>query len=167
MFVCTGPNVNTLTFPYSMLSLVPFSCFLVLAGNGIATSSRVDLSLLSEVLEVVKLAVDQSPVARKTYEMCESFYRIVDRIVPANLNQPSALLFPPSRQEDRSAGGMDPHTVSASDAFDAPLLSDLPMLQQDWDNFMTEFDFGMDGVGFGALASDMEPFIVGSGTYGA
>jgi hypothetical protein len=167
MFVCTWPNVNTLTFHYSMLSLVPFSCFLVLAGNGIATSSRVDLSLLSEVLEVVKLAVDQSPVAWKTYEMCESFYRIVDRIVPANLNEPPELSFIPSCQEARSAGGSHPQPESASDAFDATLLSDLPMLQQDWDNFMTEFDFGMDGVDFGALASDMEPFIVGSGTYGA
>lgn len=145
-------GVLTLT---RLFSLVPFACFVVLAGNTVASSSIEDLALLSAVVQAIEPIAASSPSGRKLYDVCQSFYQFASFSVARQTATLSAAQYP---------------TASATQVFDQPAergfsgqLDDAEassyehiMAPQDWDTVMSEFELG---IGAGAMASFVEPYI--------
>jgi hypothetical protein len=127
----------------------------VLAGNTVASSSTEDLALLSAAVSAIEPIAASSPSGRKLYDVCRSFYQYAS--------------FSVARQTAVSTAPPHP-TVSATQVFDRPAeggfsvqldITEAPsyehiMAPQDWDTVMNEFELG---IGAGAMASFVEPYI--------
>ncbi|KAK4496427.1 hypothetical protein PRZ48_012407 [Zasmidium cellare] len=124
--------------------IVPFVSFIVIVGNAIATSSTEDLALISSVVSIIKPAVEHTPATQKLYNVCEKFHQIADLIISQQLQSKH----PPAKSA----------AFSTSDG-------DLPMTDQDWDKFFQGFDMEVGGIGAGAMATFVEPYIVSASAW--
>ena len=138
-----------------LFSLVPFACFVVLAGNTVASSSSEDLPLLSATVSAIEPIAASSPSERKLYDVCRWFYQFASFSVAW---QTAVSRAPPCP------------TASATRVFDHPAEVDFPvqldnteappseqiLAPQDWDTVMSEFELG---IGAGAMASFVEPYM--------
>lgn len=154
-----------LTLRHSILSLVPFVSFTVLAGNAIATSSSADLALLSSILAIMVPVADGAPNIRKIHDACERFERVTSLIVS---NTSQSTMNHKGYQEPVSHDGLplngstegpsmadDTHGIHIDYAF--------PMAQQDWDSAMTGFESELGEWDSRALTSTIEPYIANTG----
>ncbi|KUJ07500.1 uncharacterized protein LY89DRAFT_789597 [Mollisia scopiformis] len=132
-----------------LFSLVPFACFVVLAGNTIATSSTEDLALLSAAVTAIEPIATSSPSGRKIHEICKSFYQAATFSVARQATIPRVPPFP-------ATGTPFNHPVSELLDVSESQLYDHIMAPQDWDAVMAEFELG---IGVGAMASFMEPYM--------
>ncbi|KAK1674077.1 hypothetical protein BDP55DRAFT_187823 [Colletotrichum godetiae] len=135
-----------------MFSLVPFACFVVLAGNTVATASEEDLTLLCSAISAIEPTSDSSPSAKKLYDVCKTFYELAS--------------FSVKRKDSIGMRLQQVEQVYGQQALeDIPPLPEVNlaapsydhiMAPQDWEAVMDEFDLG---TGAGALASFVEPYI--------
>ncbi|KAH8423795.1 fungal specific transcription factor domain-containing protein [Aspergillus melleus] len=138
-----------------LFSLVPFACFIVLAGNTIACSSTEDLALLSAAVRAIKPMAASSPTGRKLYDVCRSFYQVASFSVTRHAAMSAAPASAPvavTQVYEHLPVGNFSETLDNSAA---PLYEHI-MAPQDWDTVMGEFDLG---IGAGAMASFVEPYI--------
>ncbi|RYP15342.1 hypothetical protein DL765_005776 [Monosporascus sp. GIB2] len=144
-----------------ILSLVPFASFIVLAGNAIATSSGVDLALLSSVVSILAPIAADYPTVRKVHDACERFHRIASLVV----SRTSRYL--PNReeyQEQASSTDLAPNDSTDglgtfNSAHPNPLDYGFPMAQQDWDSVMVGFESELGNYDPRALTYIIEPYI--------
>ncbi|RYP71474.1 hypothetical protein DL770_008122 [Monosporascus sp. CRB-9-2] len=141
-----------------VLSLVPFASFIVLAGNAIATTSSVDLSLLSSVVSILAPIAADYPTVRKVHDACERFRRIASLIVSSTSgNWPNRKEY----QGQASSNGLPPN--DSADTFNSAHSNSLeygfPMAQQDWDSTMVGFESELGNYDPRALTHIIEPYI--------
>ncbi|KAH8808824.1 hypothetical protein F5884DRAFT_382762 [Xylogone sp. PMI_703] len=137
-----------------LFSLVPFACFVVLAGNVVTSSSTDDLGLLSAAVSAVESIAGSSPSGKKLYDVCKSFYQLASLSVSRKTVVSSAPPGPiiPNQIFDQPAQWN--FSVSLGNPGAPP--HDHIMASQDWDALMNEFDLE---IGAGAMASFVEPYI--------
>ncbi|KAI9044372.1 fungal specific transcription factor domain-containing protein [Aspergillus affinis] len=138
-----------------LFSLVPFTCFVVLAGNTIACLSPEDLALLSATVRAIEPMATSSPSGKKLFDVCRSFYQVASFSVT---RQAAISAAPASAPVAVTQVFGNPPVGSFSEPLDssaAPLYEHI-MAPQDWDTVMGEFDLG---IGAGAMASFVEPYI--------
>ncbi|KAE8441043.1 hypothetical protein EG329_006080 [Mollisiaceae sp. DMI_Dod_QoI] len=138
-----------------LFSLVPFACFVVLAGNTIASSSTEDLELLSGAISAIGPIAASSPSGRKLYDVCRSFYEAASFSVA---RQTAASRAPP--HPNVSATQVFDHLGETSfsaqlDSTEAPSYEHI-MAPHDWDTIMNEFELGIEA---GEMASFVEPYM--------
>ncbi|KXH55706.1 hypothetical protein CSAL01_07655 [Colletotrichum salicis] len=117
-----------------MFSLVPFACFVVLAGNTVATASAEDLTRLCSAVSAIEPTSNSSPSGKKLYDVCKRLQQVEQVYGKRTLEDTLPL----------------PEVNLASPAYDHI------MAPQYWEAVMDEFDLG---TGAGALASFVEPYI--------
>jgi hypothetical protein len=149
----------------SILSLVPFVSFIVLAGNAIATSSSADLTLLSAVVSVLGPPAPNSPIIQKIHDACERFSRIAHLVVsnsseaPLNCRKAQGILGNGdllSNQSPDARGVINSEHLSSTD-------HGFPMAQQDWDNFMIGFEAELENYDPRSLTNIIEPYMTQGG----
>lgn len=123
------------------MCIVPFVSFIVIVGNAIAMSSAKDLALLSQVVSIIKPAVEHTPATQKLYNVCQKFYQIADLIVSQQ-----------SQVVHQTTLGMGAGGLAG--------MNDLPMSEQAWDTVMQGFDLELDGMDAGAMATFVEPYMM-------
>lgn len=154
--------VPRLTTRPSILSLVPFVSFVVLAGDAIATSSSADLALLSSAVSIMAPAT-AFPTAQKMHDACERFGRVARTIVESASqglghrrdchSSPGAL--PPAAPVDQWGLQSDTPAISAEYGY--------PMAQHDWDSIMIGFEAELGGYDSRTLTNIIEPYIANTG----
>jgi hypothetical protein len=136
-------------------SLVPFACYVVLAGNTVASLSTDDLELLASALSAIEPISTSSKSGQKLYHICKSFYQVAS----FSIARQAAVSEAPAH--------VAPHVVKSPneptegsfseqlEKIETPIYEHV-MLPQDWDAVMNDFDVG---VGVGAMASFIEPYL--------
>ena len=143
-----------------LFSLVPFACFVVLAGNTVASSSTEDLAILSAAVSAIEPLAASSPSGRKLYDVCNSFYQFANFSVTRQQTAVERDLPPPPHPKTNTSQVFDDHLAEGGfsvriDNTEAPSHERI-MAPQDWDTVMNEFEMGIDG---GAMASFLEPYM--------
>jgi hypothetical protein len=143
----------------SLFSLVPFACFVVLAGNTVASASTEDLSLLHAALAAIEPIAAGSASGKKIVDVCRALCGVAG--CAAARPRRGLPTGPPlgglARQGSAPREGQPADAALAGPAGDGAGQShEHPMAPQDWDAIMGEFELG---TGAGALASLVEPYI--------
>ncbi|RYO79221.1 hypothetical protein DL762_008269 [Monosporascus cannonballus] len=144
-----------------ILSLVPFASFIVLAGNAIATSSGVDLALLSSVVSILAPIAADCPTVRKVHDACERFHRIASLVVSRTSRYSPN---PEEYQEQAFSNGLPPNdSADGLGTFNSAHPNSLdygfPMAQQDRDSVMVGFESELGNYDPRALTHIIEPYI--------
>ncbi|KAK1621967.1 hypothetical protein BDP81DRAFT_169769 [Colletotrichum phormii] len=142
----------TMLLNIRMFSLVPFACFVVLAGNTVATASEEDLTLLCSAISAIEPTSDSSLSAKKLYDVCKTFYELAS----FSVKQKDSIGKRLQRVEQVCGQRALEDTLPLPEVNLAAPSYDHIMAPQDWDAVMYEFDLG---TGAGALASFVEPYI--------
>ncbi|KAH9898792.1 hypothetical protein F4778DRAFT_771795 [Xylariomycetidae sp. FL2044] len=148
-------------FLNTVLTLVPFVSFIVLAGNAIATSSSADLALLSSVISILESPqVGEYPTIRKIRDACGSFGRITSIIVSSANEQGSRDPAAAYQQIPSNSLHLDASTNGSHSAADYtdPMGHGFPMGHQDWDNVMLGFESELGDYDFRNLTNTIEPY---------
>ena len=151
-----------LTYRYRILSMVPLVSFVVLAGNAIATSSSIDLPLLSNVTSIMGPTAEKSPTARKIHDACKRFERIASLIVSSTNGHHS-------NQETIQVEAYNGIKTNGP-SFDSDMLEspqplsidefNLPMGQQDWDSALMGFQSELGDYDSRSLTNIIEPYFL-------
>ncbi|PLB52931.1 hypothetical protein P170DRAFT_472817 [Aspergillus steynii IBT 23096] len=134
-----------------LFSLVPFACFVVLAGNTVAFSSTEDLALLFSAVCAIEPIASGSPSGKKLYDVCKLFYQFASFSVARQTAISAAPAPAPVIVEDPSVGAFAVPLENTEASFYEHIMA-----PQDWDTVMNGFDLG---TGAGAMASFVEPYI--------
>jgi hypothetical protein len=144
---------------FSILSIVPFVSFLVLAGNAIATCSDADLELLSSMVALIAPVAEQSPTARKMHDVCERFARLARLIVASSMDRPQEQNFQMIMSSEYPINA-SPHSNNGGLMVDG---YGLPMTQHGWDSVMVDFEAELGVPDSRSLTSVMEPYFTQTG----
>ncbi|KAK7438837.1 hypothetical protein Landi51_11484 [Colletotrichum acutatum] len=135
-----------------MLSLVPFACFVVLAGYTVTTASEEDLTLLCSTISAIEPTSSSSPSAKKLYDVCKAFYELASFSVKRR-----SLTSKGPQHAEQAYGERELEDIpSLPEVNFAPPPYDHIMAPQDWDAVMNEFDLVTEAS---AMASFVEPYI--------
>ncbi|CRG89986.1 Thiamine repressible genes regulatory protein thi1 [Talaromyces islandicus] len=164
--------------PWGMLfSYVPFTSFIVLAGNTVAVPSVEDLTILWSALSSIEPVSVTSPSGKKLYDTCKAFYRIAENTVSRYTerrvttttasaenhllssldiaNPPSQLLPSSSYIPEQQQTILHQSFQLPSDDISAAGLQQV-MTPRAWGAVMNDFDADIDPV---AMASFIEPYL--------
>ncbi|KAF4959225.1 hypothetical protein FSARC_10816 [Fusarium sarcochroum] len=125
-----------------LFNTVPFTSFIVLAGNTVASSSSEDLALLSAAVLAIKPIASSGPPGKKLFDVCKAFYQFASFSVARQVTESAAVY----QQAIPTTTFTNPQVTAYEHI----------MVPQDWDTVMDEFELG-DGAG--DLASFMEPYM--------
>jgi len=138
-----------------LFSLVPFACFVVLAGHIVTTSSTEDLTLLSAAVSAIEPIGGSSPSGKKLYDVCRSFYQLANFSVARKTAVSGAQSHPIASATQEFDHPVEWGFSEQLDNTDTPLHEHI-LASQDWDTVMNEFELG---IGAGTMASFIEPYI--------
>lgn len=142
----SDPAENFCTFLNWTILFVPFVPFVILFGNSIAQRHEGDLELLRKTVTVLEAIADRSPAGRKLYGACLQFTKIAETMLAAGFKNSTS----------------QPSPIPDPYAIDMQMLQDFPMLQQDWDGMLNEFDLGLGAESARDMTSYFEPFMSGN-----
>ncbi|KAM0559947.1 hypothetical protein ACHAPJ_003899 [Fusarium lateritium] len=125
-----------------LFNTVPFTSFIVLAGNTVASSSSEDLALISAAVLAIKPIANSGAPGKKLFDVCKAFYQFAS--------------FSVARQVTESATVYEQAIPTTTFTNPQVATFDHIMAPQDWDTVIDEFQLG-DGAG--DLASFMEPYM--------
>lgn len=127
---------------------MPFTAFIIVVSDAIATLSHEKLALLSSVLNIVAPAVESSPSTKKTYETCRRFYQFAEVVVA----EKSAVHSQETAQ--RRSSSRDAQLQSSFH----PATTNEMMSQAEWEEVMRSLDMELGDRGSQAMAGDVDPF---------
>ncbi|KAH8700946.1 hypothetical protein BGW36DRAFT_425745 [Talaromyces proteolyticus] len=145
-------------FLNTLFALVPFTPFIVLAGNTVAKPSAEDLNLLWSALTSIEAMSHESPSSQKLYNTCKAFYQFAEDTFSRKMKgvtstgaESEQLLFNANISHPASVWENEMNETSQFEQAMAP---------QAWGAFMSEFvnehDTNFEPA---TLASVLEPYL--------
>lgn len=159
-----------------MFSYVPFSSFIVLAGNTVADPSVEDLTILWSALSSIEPVSVTSPSGKKLYNTCKTFYKFTENVVSRHMQATSTAAISNQDRLASSSADVTAHsqfqilsstsateqrqTMHQSFQFPPDDISGSGLQQvmtpRAWDAVMNDFDADVDPI---AMASFIEPYL--------
>ena len=135
--------------------MVPFACYIVLAGHTIASGSVEDLDLLYTTLSVIEPFSATSASGKKIIDVCKAFYQIASYFVmqsnrPSN-NQETATNYATPIGTWPAEGDMSLQMDNPG-----PFRYEQSMAPQDWNDLTDSLDLGINAA---SLANFIEPYL--------
>lgn len=140
-------ELTSADFP-SILSFVPFTAFIIVVSETIASLSPQKLALLHSVLNVFHPVIEDSPSTHRLYDTCRRFYEFAEMVFAAK--RPGQSPGPAQRSRGESDAPLHAH-------FDLSMANQ-PMSQAEWEDVMHSLEIELGDGASDAMAGDVDLF---------